>query len=224
VADTCPYCSRPTTGDICSAHGYVGQTPVVPPAGTVPIGGIIFYEGTIADIPANWALCDGSRGTHNMSGLFVMGATSQGALGATGGSNADHSHGVTVDFSGSTSATTDAAGVSDHTLGGNVATSGPHGHTLSGSTDAPSDYHNLPTLGGGNTFSTGGHTHGLSGGAAASGGDHSHTAGWLTITGHGTHAHSVSGSCSGSGSAQTSGGGLGNAPSYYALAYIKRIS
>ena len=71
------------------------------PAG-IPIGGIIMYYGSFADIPANWKLCDGNNGTPNLSDRFVMGTTTEGSIGDMGGSadaivvshthTADHEH------------------------------------------------------------------------------------------------------------------------------------
>ena len=37
----------------------------------VPIGGIIMWAGTT--IPVSWALCDGTNGTPNLSGRFILG-------------------------------------------------------------------------------------------------------------------------------------------------------
>ena len=91
----CPYCSRPLSGDICSAHGYVGkQAPDT--SGFIPKGGIIMWSGATTAIPQGWALCDGSNGTPNLRDRFIVGAGSTYAVAATGGSNAAHSHSVSV--------------------------------------------------------------------------------------------------------------------------------
>lgn len=42
--------------------------------GIVPIGGIIMWSGAIADIPTNWALCDGDNDTPDLRDKFVIGA------------------------------------------------------------------------------------------------------------------------------------------------------
>ena len=42
----------------------------------VPINGIIMYSGLQADIPANWAICDGNNGTPNLVNKFVVAAAS----------------------------------------------------------------------------------------------------------------------------------------------------
>lgn len=39
--------------------------------GTIPVGGIIMWSGTTP--PAGWALCDGTQGTPNLAGRFVVG-------------------------------------------------------------------------------------------------------------------------------------------------------
>ena len=74
--------------------------------GIVPIGGIIMWSGAATAIPENWALCNGSAGTPNLEGNFVIGAGGSYAVGATGGSatallehthtvdDPSHSHGV----------------------------------------------------------------------------------------------------------------------------------
>ena len=40
----------------------------------VPIGSIILWSGSIATIPANWALCNGTNGTPNLRNRFIAGA------------------------------------------------------------------------------------------------------------------------------------------------------
>ncbi len=110
--------------------------------GSVPIGGIILWSGTIANVPTNWHLCDGTNGTPNLQDNFVVGAGNSYAVNATGGS-ANHSHttppltvpGLT--FSGST----DAAGGTYETqyaavngCCGNECSTPGHSHAYSGTT------------------------------------------------------------------------------------------
>lgn len=76
--------------------------------GTVPIGGIILWSGTIATIPDGYKLCNGNNGTPNLRNQFILGAYSDNASVAypnvppnnTGGSaNAvvvAHSHNFTI--------------------------------------------------------------------------------------------------------------------------------
>jgi len=94
--DKCPYCSRPLAGgQLCPAHGNVGPgTSSGSPAGSnIPQGGIILWSGSVASIPSDWALCDGTNGTPNLVDKFVRGAgSSSPAVGASGGSNSGHTH------------------------------------------------------------------------------------------------------------------------------------
>jgi hypothetical protein len=78
-----------TIGGTLTATTFVGN-------GTIPIGGIIMWSGSVASIPTGWALCNGGNGTPNLQDRFIVGAGSGYAVGATGGSaNAivvSHSH------------------------------------------------------------------------------------------------------------------------------------
>lgn len=60
-------------------------------------GMILGWSGAIADIPTGWALCDGSAGTPDLRGKFIVGYKSgdadYGTQGATGG-YAGHGGGV----------------------------------------------------------------------------------------------------------------------------------
>jgi microcystin-dependent protein len=51
--------------------------------GTIPRGGILLW--TQASVPNGWAVCDGTQGTPDLRGLFVMGADADHAAGSTGG-------------------------------------------------------------------------------------------------------------------------------------------
>ena len=53
--------------------------------GTIPVGGIIMWSGTIANIPTGWALCDGNNGTPNLRDRFIVGAGSAYAVANVGG-------------------------------------------------------------------------------------------------------------------------------------------
>ena len=54
--------------------------------GGVPSGAIVMWSGTVATIPSDWVLCDGSSGTPDLTDRFVMGAGDSYSPGATGGS------------------------------------------------------------------------------------------------------------------------------------------
>ncbi|MCK5787562.1 MAG: hypothetical protein KAH32_00995, partial [Chlamydiia bacterium] len=53
--------------------------------GTIPIGGIIIWSGSISNIPSGWALCDGNNGTPNLKDRFIIGSGGLFAANSTGG-------------------------------------------------------------------------------------------------------------------------------------------
>lgn len=53
------------------------------------------WSGTVASIPAGWALCNGSNGTPDLRNRFVLGYDAVGTIGATGGTN-QHNHTVNI--------------------------------------------------------------------------------------------------------------------------------
>ncbi len=59
-----------------TANTFVGN-------GTVPIGGIIMWSGTTA--PTGWAICNGTSGTPNLSGRFIVSSGGGFNVGNTGG-------------------------------------------------------------------------------------------------------------------------------------------
>jgi hypothetical protein len=64
----------------------------------VPLGAIFLWGGLIVDIPAGYALCDGTGGTPNLKDRFVIGSGGTYTTGATGGSKdavvVSHTHAV----------------------------------------------------------------------------------------------------------------------------------
>ena len=63
-----------------TASSFVGN-------GTIPVGGIIMWSGSIANIPTGWALCNGSSGTPDLRDRFVVSVGVNYSVGATGGSD-----------------------------------------------------------------------------------------------------------------------------------------
>lgn len=131
--------------------------------GAVPIGGIIMWSGTVATIPANWQLCNGTNGTPDLRDKFIAGARQDdagaaktnltGSLTQSGGSvshhHADHAftqpgahsnHVVTQP--GDHAAHTHTGPSHQHNLSGGAATA--HDHTY---TQVPNHVHpqNAPT-------------------------------------------------------------------------------
>ena len=54
----------------------------------VPVGGIIMYHGSLSSLSSHWQICDGTNGTPDLRGQFVVGASASGgySAGTTGGS------------------------------------------------------------------------------------------------------------------------------------------
>ena len=64
-----------------SFPGIVTATSIVG-NGTIPVGGIIMWSGTIANIPTpGWALCDGSNSTPDLRNKFIVGAYGGAGIG-----------------------------------------------------------------------------------------------------------------------------------------------
>ena len=181
----------------------------------MPTGGIIMWSGTIATIPTGWALCDGTNGTPNLTGKFIVHADADSSgtynVGATGGANdvtlttsemPAHNH------SGSTA----SAGSHTHSASTNLA--GAHTHTTNISFSPDVDYfgNNISILNNGQngTNSVGGQSTDFTSSTA---GSHSHT---VTVNSDGAHTHTVSVTNTGGGSAHE------NRPPFYALAYIMK--
>ncbi len=77
----------------------------IPPGSNIPAGGVIIWTGAADAVPDGWALCDGTNGTPDLSGRFVLGSSATHAVGETGGSEEvtltveqmpGHSHGINV--------------------------------------------------------------------------------------------------------------------------------
>lgn len=54
--------------------------------GGIPSGCILIWSGAADAIPTGWQLCDGSNGTPDLRGRFVLGAGTTHTVGSTGGS------------------------------------------------------------------------------------------------------------------------------------------
>ena len=82
-----------------------------------PSGGIIMWSGSLASIPAGWVLCDGTSGTPDLRGRFIVGAGDGSyAVGDTGGQDT-----VTL--------TANQIPSHNHTFSGTTSTAGAHTHT-----------------------------------------------------------------------------------------------
>jgi len=172
----------------------------------VPIGVILMWGGSIVSIPAGWQLCDGSNGTPNLRGQFIVGAGSAYNPGDTGGA---------------ASVTLDATQMPIHThgLSGTLQTTGAGGHS-----------HSIIDPGHSHTYNEDRETHTYAQTAGTQYGTNTVSSTGTSVTGITLaavqdHAHNVSLS----GSTLSAGGQVGttqgheNRPPYYALCYIQKM-
>ena len=132
-------------------------------AGAAPKGLISMWSGSIATIPNDWALCDGTNGTPDLRDRFVVGAGSSYSVGNTGGSKdavvVSHTHTASTDSQGSHGHTSygyrivGGGGSTGYNAGLNAdfnqarttSTEGAHGHNIAVSTNGESGTNkNLP--------------------------------------------------------------------------------
>lgn len=196
-----------------------------------PIGTIAIWSGPVANIPPNWALCDGTLGTPNLTDRFVIGAGINYGVGSIGGSKdaevIAHTHTGTSDSAGDHghTASTGSAGNHGHSMG----SAGSHRHRSGYRIYASysSIYYVYGKISGttGNGYGAGSlqanaiqewnstegsHTHSIN-----SNGAHTHT---VTVDNNGAHTHTFTTDSTGVAGTDK------NLPPYYALAYIMRTA
>lgn len=191
--------------------GWPGETP------GLPAGLIVMWSGTLAAIPAGWALCDGSNGTPNLLGMFIIGVATSGTNpGTTGGSSTGTPSGTNSapTFTGSAMNTHShavgsyaTADESSHTHGPGTLTTGNNSNNSQACQDNPALF-----------VASQPHTHDVTGGATGSGSAHSHT---VTGTSDATSAGTPAGTVS---APTFSGDAMSVLPPFYALAYIIKVS
>lgn len=94
-------------------------------AHVVPYGIITMWAGSVQNIPAGWALCDGGNGTPNLLDRFIVGAGYSYAPWQAGGAGA---YRVGTEAAGNGSYLSDPGGVHIHT----TDAQGAHGHNIGG--------------------------------------------------------------------------------------------
>ena len=137
----------------------------------VPSGVILMWSGSVASIPSGWYLCDGTNGTPNLTGRFVVHADADSGgtynVGDTGGAN---------------SVTLTTSQIPSHAHTGTTNSAGAHTHNIDTITRTEFD-----TNGGGNAYgqdtpsgtgpdlttnSAGSHTHSFTTNSTGGGGSH----------------------------------------------------
>lgn len=88
-----------------------------------PVGSIALWSGTLANIPANWNLCDGTGVTPNLVARFLRGAPAATEPGTTGGADS-HTHASMTSAGGHTHTAQSGGAAHTHTV--NLA--GVHDH------------------------------------------------------------------------------------------------
>lgn len=198
------------SGAITKTHTEINQ-------GAVPTGVIVMWSGSVATIPAGWALCNGANGTPDLRGRFIVGAALSGYLVADIGGSATDA--ITTSSAGSHSHTAALAGA--HTHGGStgahtltIAQMPAHKHIDGYGEDLAGRYGKASALAS----------------AADMGRDGASTSGPYTSTegGGAAHSHSISSDGDHTHTTDTAGGHTHTAtvdtlPPYYALAYIMRL-
>ena len=198
-------------------------------SGSIPSGGIIIWSGASNAIPTGWVLCDGQNSTPDLRDRFVIGAGSNYAVDATGGSAdaivVSHSHSSGSLQTNNTgdhghSGNTDDSG--NHTHGGGnyiTNTTGSHQHRWGTDDSDGAQGTGNPDANGGQSWkawtdSQGDHYHNVNGNSQSEG-NHSHN---INTNNDGSHQHNMNGD---TGSQGSSGTGA-NLPPYYALCYIMK--
>jgi hypothetical protein len=90
-SNTAGVTSKDRTSQGPRPDGGAGAGPEATFEGWVPVGGIVMFSGTLADIPDNWHVCDGTAGTPDLRDRFIYGTATQGAIGNSGGT-VQHKH------------------------------------------------------------------------------------------------------------------------------------
>ena len=135
----------------------------------VPSGVIVMWSGSVASIPSGWYICDGTNGTPDLTGRFVVHADADSGgtynVGDTGGADS-----VTL--------TEAQMPAHTHTVSGTTSTDGAHSHGYQWYSSSGPQTASSPNYAGGlqtiQTTTEGDHSHTVTGTAASTGGGGSH--------------------------------------------------
>ncbi len=197
----------------------------------VPVGTIVMWSGAIEEIPEGWLLCDGTEGTPDLRGRFIVGYDSEDVdydvISAEGGANThtltlgqipEHNH----------TAATGLAGGHTHSVELTTSSGGSHSHSATTSLSGMTKPMRLASSYRSTGYTSGTHsTIGL-------GDNKSYTynpGASTTISPSGTHVHDISGDTDNASdhthtvTIDNSGGGeaFDKRPPYFVLAYIIKI-
>lgn len=115
------------------ANKYSSDVTTANVAGPVPRGGIIMWSGSTGSIPAGWALCDGTNGTPDLKGRFIVGfGTRDSIIRTAAGSTM---LGDDIDFQINNKGGTDAVILSEeqlpaHNHSASMSNGGAHTHDI----------------------------------------------------------------------------------------------
>lgn len=171
--------------------------------GTIPLGGIIMWSGAINSIPAGWRLCDGTNGTPNLSGRFIVGYNANAAATPADATNLEVNYGNVGNTGGlnTVALTTDQLPAHNHT--GQTNEDGNHWHEI------PID------TGSGGSGTQGANGNSLYGAETVVNAIPNKMASTNSVTGH--HRHNFATNNTGGGQVHE------NRPPYYVLAFIIRF-
>lgn len=199
--------ATPTSASHAVTKGYVDSV------GSLPIGAIVMWSGSVGSIPLGYALCNGANGTPDLRDRFVVGAGGAYAVGATGGAASNtlaqanlpaHTHAVT--------GVTNAAGF--HAHAGSTSSDPGHTHALAAGSGSV-EIGGVTAVQSQSLYASGSGTPTSS--IAGSAGAHSHS---ISTNTAGSHDHTFATATSSVGS----GTAVENRPPYYALCFIQRVS
>ena len=150
---------------VCYLDEHTSVLEMLYSGGGIPLGGAVMWYGLASAIPTGWQICDGTNGTPDYRGRFIMGASADTDLLVRGGSETHvhaggtvaeggaHTHTPSSKTTGGPSATGGITGSGSWITGNNhnhnitptIQSAGAHDHTIgtSGASDGLPPYKRL---------------------------------------------------------------------------------